>query len=242
MALSERDKIILLIVMVALALYYFTLNKSSTQNKQQSDDEVVYRENMADVEITKSSVPIDLQSNESSYSSSLDPTVDVAKKMTTKNTSMGGFKPSNYNNGNRLQTEGDTLNKFFESPYPNDSDPVNGFSGMVEGEGKFASYKTARSSKKMTEKDKFNPNALLPTEKNKGWFEDPQDVETTTNIKSSRLLNVHRAIPVNTIQSTLKNPSWDVRGTPNNPKYAIGPFNNSSIEPDTNLNNQSLCY
>ena len=35
---------------------------------------------------------------------------------------------------------------------------------MIENEGKYATYKNS-SNKKMTEKDKFNPNSLLPKDR-----------------------------------------------------------------------------
>ena len=71
------------------------------------------------------------------------------------------------------------------------------------------------------------------------WFQDPYE---STSVKNTHLINIYRPVGVNTIQTTLKNPSHDIRGSPPNPKYAVSPWQNSSYEPDTNLRNQSLCY
>jgi hypothetical protein len=77
----------------------------------------------------------------------------------------------------------------------------------------------------------------LPQEQ-KDWFDDPQ---AKKGINSPHLINIFRPTGVNTIQTTLKNASWDIRGAPPNPKYVVSPWGNSSYEPDTNLKNGSLC-
>jgi len=92
----------------------------------------------------------------------------------------------------------------------------------------------------MKDVDKFNAESLLPREKNKDWFDDVYD---STSVKNAHLINIYKPIGVNTVASSLKNPSHDIRGdaTPN-PKFAISPWMNSSIEPDSNIRNQALCY
>jgi hypothetical protein len=75
---------------------------------------------------------------------------------------------------------------------------------------------------------------LLPVEE-KDWFEDV----TPTKIKNRHLINIYRPVGVNTISTSLKNPSLDIRGAPANPKTVISPFLNSSIEPDHNI--RGLC-
>ncbi len=75
---------------------------------------------------------------------------------------------------------------------------------------------------------------LLPVEE-KDWFEDV----TPTKIKNRHLINIYRPVGVNTISTSLKNPSLDIRGAPANPKTVVSPFLNSSIEPDHNI--KGLC-
>jgi hypothetical protein len=77
-------------------------------------------------------------------------------------------------------------------------------------------------------------DGLLPVEE-KDWFEDV----TPTKIKNRHLINIYRPVGVNTISSSLKNPSLDLRGTPANAKTVVSPFLNSSIEPDHNI--RGLC-
>lgn len=81
---------------------------------------------------------------------------------------------------------------------------------------------------------KKTDEGLLPVEE-KDWFEDV----TPTRIKNRHLINIYRPVGVNTISTSLKNPSLDIRGNPANPKTVVSPFLNSSIEPDHNL--RGLC-
>ena len=48
-----------------------------------------------------------------------------------------------------------------------------------------------------------------------------------------------KLIGVNTVGQSLKNASYDIRGTIANPKFAVSPWNNSTYEPDTNI--KPLC-
>jgi hypothetical protein len=93
------------------------------------------------------------------------------------------------------------------------------------------------STKKETEKDKYNVNAYLPKEKDDDWFETIE----TVNVKNSHLINIYRPIGVNTIGSTHKNSTYDLRGTDKAvcPKFVVAPWNQSSIEPDRSM--KSLC-
>ena len=90
----------------------------------------------------------------------------------------------------------------------------------------------------MSEEDKFNADALLPTEDTKGFFDDPN----ATNVRNGHLINIYRPVGVNTINTTNKNPSWDLRGGgPANPRNFVSPWNMSSIEPDPYNRVNGLC-
>ena len=90
---------------------------------------------------------------------------------------------------------------------------------------------------KGTEKDKYEIDAYLPQEKEKDWFETIE----TVDVKNSHLINIYRPIGVNTIGSTHKNSTYDLRGTDKAvcPKFVISPWLQSSIEPDRSM--KSLC-
>jgi hypothetical protein len=78
---------------------------------------------------------------------------------------------------------------------------------------------------------------LLP-KKSENWFETPS---VGTKIDDANLLaDAIFKTGVDTIGSTRKNPSYDMRGNIPNPKFPVSPWNNSSYEPDNNL--RGLCF
>lgn len=93
------------------------------------------------------------------------------------------------------------------------------------------------SNQKQPQKDRLSSNDLLPqtvaTNNGKQWFDTPS---VGVKIDDANLLSdAITRVGVDTVGQTRKNPSYDLRGTPPCPKFAIGPFNNSTIEPDINL-------
>lgn len=93
------------------------------------------------------------------------------------------------------------------------------------------------ASRKDAEKDKYNVNAFLPQEEEKDWFETIEQVD----VKNSNLINIYRPIGVNTIGSSQKAASYDIRGYDGAicPKFVNGPWLQSSYEPDRST--KSLC-
>ena len=87
--------------------------------------------------------------------------------------------------------------------------------------------------------NKYNSKDYLPQEVNNEWFEtDFQQAKYKAG--SGNMINTERyTIGVNTVGQSLKNPSYDIRGTIPNPKYTVSPWNNSTYEADVNL--KPLC-
>lgn len=93
------------------------------------------------------------------------------------------------------------------------------------------------ASRKDTNADKYNVNAFLPQEEEQDWFETIEQVD----VKNSNLINIYRPIGVNTIGSSQKAASYDIRGYDGAicPKFVNGPWLQSSYEPDRST--KSLC-
>jgi hypothetical protein len=86
---------------------------------------------------------------------------------------------------------------------------------------------------------KYNAKDFLPKEINNEWF-DTDFSQAKYNIKDDKLINTERyIIGINTVGQSLKNASYDIRGTVPNPKFAVSPWNNSTYEADHNI--KSLC-
>ena len=93
----------------------------------------------------------------------------------------------------------------------------------------------------MKEQDtkKYNAADFLPKEVNSEWF-NTDFSQAKVNVDDTNLINTERyVIGVNTVGQSLKNASYDIRGTIANPKFAVSPWNNSTYEPDTNI--KPLC-
>jgi hypothetical protein len=113
----------------------------------------------------------------------------------------------------------------------------NDFGPIDETSGGFASFKNNNkepcgSGKECSPEDLFNVDKMLPQEVNDDWFNvQPEPV----SVKNRHLINVTKPIGVNTIGSSLRNASHDLRGPEECPKFTVSPWLQSSIEPDHNL-------
>jgi hypothetical protein len=127
------------------------------------------------------------------------------------------FKPMNTS---EINENGVDLDNAFQEPSPNvaTSDSVN---------------------INKNNQTKYNAKDFLPKEINTEWF-DTDFSQAKYNIKDDKLINTERyIIGINTVGQSLKNASYDIRGTVPNPKFAVSPWNNSTYEADHNI--KSLC-
>ena len=86
---------------------------------------------------------------------------------------------------------------------------------------------------------KYDAKDYLPKEINDQWF-DTDFSQAKFNINDDKLINTEKyVIGINTVGQSLKNASYDIRGTIANPKFTLSPWNNSTYEPDYNL--KPLC-
>lgn len=111
------------------------------------------------------------------------------------------------------------------------------FLPVDETNGGFAVFKskgraTCGSNQNCEPEDLFDVDKYLPQEVNSDWFEvQPEPI----SVKNRHLINITKPIGINTIGTSLKNATYDLRSAPACPKYVTSPWLNSSIEPDINL-------
>ena len=125
------------------------------------------------------------------------------------------FEPNDYN-----VESGATLENAFQRPIPQqarpDEVPIN-----------------------KNNLSQYDSKDFLPKEINSEWF-DTDFSQAKHNINDDKLINTERyVIGVNTVGQSLKNASYDIRGTIANPKFTVSPWNNSTFEPDYNI--RPLC-
>ena len=92
---------------------------------------------------------------------------------------------------------------------------------------------------KKVNNDNYNAKDFLPKQINDQWFETDFSL-AKYQLNDDKLINTERyMIGINTVGQSLKNATYDIRGTIANPKLVVSPGNNSTYEPDFNL--KPLC-
>jgi hypothetical protein len=77
-----------------------------------------------------------------------------------------------------------------------------------------------------------NPMDLLPNDQNSQWASLNPNANAQGNILSADLLQAGYHIGLDTIGQTLRNPNLQLRSDPLISKAEVGPWNQSTIEPD----------
>ena len=165
----------------------------------------------------------------------------IKRKYITRNTAAPGkYKRVNYANGIR-GGDGREADAFIDESndlIPYDYTDNDQFHGYNDAQGD--SYAPYRQDKKKSDKFKlkeiFNSDAMLPKNMRDDWFEV---IPEAISAKNRHLINVSKPIGINTIGTSLRNPSYDIRGSPPCPKFVVSPWMQSTIEQDNNL--KSLC-
>jgi len=146
-----------------------------------------------------------------------------------KNT--GNLQPENFNELDNI----DMKNKneypgFDDNVLTNNMETINGCAfGIDQCDPKLQKF----FNPNVSELPKMDNKELQPKNKRDDWFSDLWlDITwEDANLLSDAIMKQG----INTIGSSLKNPTYDIRGNIPNPKFAVSPWGNSWIEPDMNL-------
>lgn len=242
--MNQQTKIIFLI-MAGLVLAYLLYAGQGTQTNQlpsnaEAETQLDHFEptiNTATEHYTDDNVIVPPQSNLTQPEIAM-----LDKKFASKNRAMDGqYKRSSYNEGNRgdlgksdWQNFYDHNNNIIGESQTGDNDVF--LPNDEAGDG-FAVFRTNKQescggNQDCPPEELFDVQKYLPQEVNDDWFEL---VPEAISVKNRHLINITKPIGVNTIGSSKKNASYDLRGAPSCPKFVVSPFLNSSIEPDNNL-------
>ena len=76
-----------------------------------------------------------------------------------------------------------------------------------------------------------DPSQLLPSDQNSKWAQlNPQGSGDLQNVN---LLQAGASMGINTVGTSLRNANLQLRSEPANPQLNVGPWMNSTIEPDS---------
>jgi hypothetical protein len=79
-------------------------------------------------------------------------------------------------------------------------------------------------------REQINPTELLPADTNSQWAQvNPQGAG---DVQGKNFLSAGSLVGVNTIGQSLRNPNYQLRAEPPNPQVQVGPWQQSTIEPD----------
>ncbi len=251
MFINNQTKM-LLIVGAILILIYFIYSSSQTSPVK----------NKGDVEIDANEIQFTLPTNIEKKAADLDKPVllpredhmrafpymgyaahinDKGYMPTIRNKSRSGHKKSSYIGGIRghfgksnWSDQFDHNNNIIGASQTGDNDK---FLPIDESNGRLAIFKsrgraTCGSNQHCEPEDLFDVDKYLPQEVNDDWWEVQKE---PISVKNRHLINIAKPIGINTIGTSLRNASYDIRGAPSVPKTVVSPWLNSAIEPDVNI-------
>ena len=126
-----------------------------------------------------------------------------------------------YTNGKKKKTDMMTPSNGYEPPAPSAGDSSFNYAN-VKG------VKTNTYGAQASKLD--DPGMLLPNDENSQWASvNPQGGDM---LKGINFLSAGALTGINTVGSTMRNANLQLRSEPPNPKAVVGPWNNSTIEPD----------
>jgi hypothetical protein len=146
---------------------------------------------------------------------------------TSKSVNLSGFNgsdvassaaPAGSASGSNLPNMPSTAAPVFKNP-SNVSEIGAGAESMAAGSASFAGSST-------------NPSDLLPRDNNSAWSNLNPALQTGTGVQTPDLLQAGSLIGLDTIGQSLRNANLQLRSDPYIPRNAVGPWNNSTIEPD----------
>ena len=238
MALSNERKILIFLAIIIVVGYFLYNNRQKTVKTAEHLEDVSPKDDADNSSMDSTESSASSASNASSASSASSESSVSGNTSTVEQAAIRVAETSSIKRGKNANMEGTPKQVSYKDGKRGGPGELDKFfiQGNAENASENAEFSPADyvSDKLAAYAQKKTDEGLLPVEE-KDWFEDV----TPTKIKNRHLINIYRPVGVNTISTSLKNPSLDIRGAPANPKTVISPFLNSSIEPDHNI--RGLC-
>ena len=116
------------------------------------------------------------------------------------------------------------------APAPETSNPGNSLSSY--GQDSMGSVPMAAASKPKDcyPREQLNPTELLPSDVNSAWA--AVNPHGAGDIQGKNFLSAGALVGVNTVGQSLRNANYQLRSEPPNPQVQVGPWMQTTIEPD----------
>lgn len=225
---SDIVATIIIIFLIVVIIYYYTQHHNKLIPNDGDVDDAIKSQNK--VNYVKDSDPKYRNANMSD---------NVLGSLVSQYNADG--KADNIKSESQILSASDPLSQNYGdfSLYPDNNNLFDDDDDDADDQRDFV-YKKKQFTKRTSDdiKDIFNVQDYLPQEIEEDWF-DIEPLNCTKKISGTHLIHPKYHMGVNTVNSSLKNATHDIRGDIPNPKINVSPFMNSSIEPDTNL--RGLC-
>ena len=131
------------------------------------------------------------------------------------------------NMGNRREDNAENSNLGDSSVQPSQPLGENGGFASISGVSSSMQGLPPSCSKQSSQ----DPEALLPNDSNNEWAR--LNPSGSGQLNGANLLQAGHHIGINTVGQSLRNANLQVRSEPANPQLNVGPWNNTTMEPDT---------
>jgi len=234
------NNICTIILLFILGYIIYILTKPSEENLNNNRLSYINNDNYADYENFTSDGKISDPLINSINEKQLNTTQPVESTVKPNNITLNSNQSDLFNfeyNDNNLYNYGANTDKNTEQAINYGANLDKAFDNQFPNNEKSQTAPTLDLNKGNV--SKYDAKDYLPKEINDQWF-DTDFSQAKFNINDDKLINTEKyVIGVNTVGQSLKNASYDIRGTVANPKYTVSPWNNSTYEPDYNL--KPLC-
>ena len=116
------------------------------------------------------------------------------------------------------------------APAPETSNPGNSLSSYGQDSMGSVPMAAANKPKDCYPREQLNPTELLPSDVNSAWA--AVNPHGAGDIQGKNFLSAGALVGVNTVGQSLRNANYQLRSEPPNPQVQVGPWMQTTIEPD----------
>lgn len=142
-----------------------------------------------------------------------------------------GFAPaSGSREGFRGSQRDGFANQAAPAPAPKNVGPENTLSTYGDDSMGSVPMNAAKKPKDCYPREQLNPTELLPQDVNSAWA--AVNPHGAGDIQGKNFLSAGALVGVNTVGQSLRNANYQLRSEPPNPQVQVGPWMQTTIEPD----------
>ncbi|AAV50755.1 hypothetical protein [Acanthamoeba castellanii mimivirus] len=213
MAKFNNNILLIILIIVILFIIFYFLNKNNQSNTNNNYPVSHFSSNVS------RTLPVNTNVTVPTVNDCDELSENIVESLLSKYDSSMMSDRSPFHN--LVQQKQQTL-RSYDGPYDND-----------ESDDRDFTYKKNKFTRRTPNdlNDLFDVNKMLPQETEEDWFDDLH-MKNAKHINNTHMIHPKKHRGLDTIGSTHKNATHDLRGDIPNPKMSVSPWGNSTIEPD----------